>query len=350
MSIKKLLLGLLLITSIQSFAQQNIDLSMIPYRSGDKWGYASPEKNIVITPRYNEAHWFSEGFAAVKVGNKFGYINKQGKLVIPAKFTVAKSFRKGYLPNANNSGGDSVLFAGASLTADGYEICINTRGARMSKCPAINESAVAENNKPVETVTREKTYSLPNSAGLFDKIVDDYKVEGSDETYYIAVKSDRYGVFNSKFETIVPFQYNSIKINRSKSNPYLQVNQGGMYGILMPDGKVAIAPEYTNLNIVNGQGGKEYVIIQKSGKTYVKDITNTDIISTGYSDIMYDNEGGFVITGDNNNRGFYFIDNTVIQPKYKDIKLMNGGKYLMVKTSSGKTGYISSTGTEYFTE
>ena len=347
--IKKLLLACFLLTAANSFAQQ-MDMSLIPYRSGDKWGYSTPDRKIVINPAYNDANFFSEGYASVKVGNKYGYINKQGKLVIPAKFTVAKPFRKGYMPSKTKADGDSVLFAGASLQASGYEICINTKGMTMPKCPAINESSASENSAPIATAVKEKTYSLPNSAGLFDKVIDDYTVPGSDEKYYIALKGDKYGVFNSKFETIVPFQYNSIKINKNDTDPFLQVNEAGMFGIILPNGKVTIAPEYTNLNVVAANNGKEYFIIQKGGKTYVKDITNTDIISTGYSDIMYDNEGGFVTTGDNNTRGFYFMDNSVIQPKYKEIRMLPGGKYLAVKTVSGKNGYISNTGEEYFTE
>ena len=341
---KKVLFAAMLLISIDTFAQSP-DMSMIPYRTGDKWGYATADKKVVITPKYNEANWFSEGYASVKIGSKYGYINKQGQLVIPAKFTVANPFRKGYMPNTAKAGGDSVLFAGASVQADGYEICINTKGNRMPQCPAINENAASENRTAIE-----KVYSLPNNNGLFDKITDDYKIPGNDETFYIAVKGDRYGVFNSKFETIVPFEYNAIKINKHGSIPYLEVNKGGMYGVMMPDGKMSIAPEYTNLNIVNGQGGKEYVIIKKEGKTYVKNIANEDIISTGYSDIMYDDAGGFVITGDNNNRGFYFMDNSVIQPKYKEVKLLRGGKYLMVKTTSGKSGYINAAGDEFFSE
>ena len=44
------------------------------------------------------------------------------------------------------------------------------------------------------------------------------------------------------------------------------------------------------------------------------------------------------------------MDNTVIQPKYKEVKLMNGGKYLMVTTASGRKGYISPAGEEYFAD
>ncbi len=104
MKLKQIMVLCVLILSLSSIAQ-TIDYSLIPYRKGDKWGYADAQKNVLITPKYNEAQWFSEGFAAVKIGSKWGYINKQGKLVIPAKFTVAKSFRKGYVPNSGKAGG-----------------------------------------------------------------------------------------------------------------------------------------------------------------------------------------------------------------------------------------------------
>ena len=331
-----------------TFAQQ-IDMSLIPYRSGDKWGFASPQKNIVIAPKYDEVGWFSEGYAAAKVGSKWGYINKAGKLVIPAKFTVAKSFRKGYLPNSKNDGGDSVLFAGASVQASGYEICINTKGAVLTKCPAIPENSVAENRVPIESVTQSKTYSLPNNNGLFDKIENDYKAEGTDETFYIAQKAGMYGVFNSKFDTIVPFNYSAIKIIKSGDHQYLKVTKGGMTGLLTATGQQIIDPVNTNLTLVNGTNKTEYVIVQHDGQTFVKDMKNNDVIAKGYKDITYD-DGGFILTSDNTLKGYYFLNNTSIQPKYTDVKMMNGGEYLMVKTFAGKTGYINAAGTEYFVE
>lgn len=342
------LLAVLLFTMIQGFTQQ-IDLSLIPYRQGDKWGYANPGGKIVIAPKYAEANWFSEGYAAVKSGSKYGYINKSGTMVIPARYTVAKSFRKGFMPREGKEGGDSVLFAGASLQANGYEICINSKGATMPKCPAIAENSVAENNIPVQTVVTQKNYSVPNNNGLFDKIVDDYKVSGSDETYYVAVKNNRYGVFNTKFETIVPFEYDSIRLVRS-ATPYLEVNKSGMYGVLNSLGQVKIVPENTRVFSVRGADNKDYIIIKKDGRTYVRDLDNNLIIANGYSDIVYDNSGGFILTGDDNLRGYYFADKTMIAPKYSDIKLVNGTRYLLVKTFSGKLGYISSTGNEYFVE
>ncbi len=339
-------LGMLLIT-IPAIAQT--DVSLIPYRSGDKWGYSTASKQVIIEPAFAEAGWFSEGYAAVKIGNRYGYINKTGKLVIPAKFTVAKPFRKGYLPNEGKIGGDSVLFAGASTAANGYEICINTKGNRMAKCPAINEAAAIENKTPLLTVTEEKKYSLPNNKDLFDKIADDYQTTNNGETYYIAVKDNRYGVFNSKFETIVPFEYSNIRLNRNKHQPFLEVNKGGMFGVLMPDGSTSIAPEYSMLKSVDGIDGNEYILIRKDGKTYVKDVRNRDIISSGFADISYDN-AGFVITSNEQLKGYYFTDNRVIQPKYREIHMDPTVPYLVVKTASGKRGYVGINGEEYFTE
>ncbi len=344
------MLAFFILIGAGAFAQ-TIDYSLIPYRQGSKWGYADNSKNIKIAPKYDDAQWFSEGLAAVKVGEKWGYINKAGKLVIPAKFTVAKSFRKGYVPRVNKEGGDSVLFAGASLNASGYEQCITTKGAVLAKCPAINENSVVENRTPIATVATEKTYSLPNNNGLFDKVVDDYKITSSSETFYIAQKNGMYGVFNSKFETVLPFEYSSIKHIKSGINDYLQVQKNGMNGLYYANGQEDIASDYSSLSLVKTGDSYDYVILKKDGKAYVRDLGNKDFIAQGYSDITYDDNGGFVITDNNNNRGYYFLDNKQIQPKYGDIRLSSrNGNYLQIKTSTGKVGYINTAGDEFFVE
>lgn len=343
---KNLLFAGLFLFSANVFSQT--DWTLIPYRQGDKWGYVSENKEVVFAPRYSDASWFSGGFAPVKVGTKWGYIDRSGKMVIPAKYTSAKPFRKGYMPNGN-SGGDSLLFAAVTIDNSGYEQCINTKGKIMGKCPAIPENSVVENRIPVATITTQKTYNLPNSSGLFDKIIDDYKIDGSDETYYLAMKGDKYGVFNSKFETVVPFEYSDIKLMNSGNKRYLQVGRANMYGVYSPIGKQLLTPDYTKVVTINGSDNNEYFIIQKEGKMYVKDGNNKDIIANGYTDITYDNNG-FIITGDNKMQGYYFLDNHFIEPRYQEIRMVNGGKYMLVKTASGKTGYIKIDGTEYFIE
>jgi len=354
MNSKKLLFTLSILFSLPLFAQQ-IDVSLIPYRQGDLWGYSSPDKKIIIKPAYNEAHWFVGGLAVVKKGAKYGYINKAGTIVIPVKFYSAKPFRFGYFDRAetHKAGGkvvqnqDTVLFAGASLTPNGTESCIDTKGRVMSKCPAINENSVPGNNKVV-MVTEEKIYSLVNNANLYDKLVDDYKIRGDENTYYVGVKNNQYGVINNKFEVIIPFEYSTIKKINIGETVYLQGVRNGMYGLLQGNGTVSMPLENNNLVYVKGMNGSDYFIVSKDGKTMVKDITYKDIVTANYSEILYDDEGGFVLTGTDNRKGFYFLDNKMIEPRYSDVKLIRGGRFLMVKTQDGKIGYVSIDGTEYF--
>ena len=41
---------------------------LIPYRKGDKWGYCTPNKKIVISPKYDDGiRFFDEGLAWVLV-------------------------------------------------------------------------------------------------------------------------------------------------------------------------------------------------------------------------------------------------------------------------------------------
>ena len=355
MNSKKIILALLIVFTLPVFAQQP-DWSLVPYRQGNLWGYANADKSIVIPARYNEAKWFVAGYAAVKKGTKYGYINRAGKVVIPFKFYTAKSFRYGYFDRTekNKVGGklvqnqDSVLFAGASLRADGIESCIDTRGRVMAKCPAINENSVINNLQTV-TVT-EKVYTLVNNANLYDKLVDDYTLQGDDHTYYIAVKNNLYGVINNTFDVVIPFEYESIKKISINGAYYLQGQKSNMYGMFKGNGSIFIPVEKSKLVYVRSDDGKGFFIESQGGKTILRDFASQDVINAGYSDISYDEEGGFILTSADNKKGFYFLGNKIIEPRYSDVKVLKGGKFLQVTTRTGKIGFVNNQGTEFFDE
>ncbi len=355
MNSKKIFLALFIVFTLPVFAQQP-DMSMIPYRQGDLWGYSSPDKSIIIKPAFAEADWFYAGFAMVKKGDRYGYINTDGKLVIPCKFYSAKPFRYGYFDNAGQhfegakvvQNKDTVLFAGASQSADGYEICINTKGERMSRCPAINENSIPGITQTV--VTTEKIYGLVNNGNLYDKVVDDYQVAGDENTYYVVTKNNMYAVINNKFEVIIPFEFSSLKKISIGTAIYLLSIRNGAYGIYQGNGKVYIPVENSNLVYVKARDGNDYCIISKGGKAMMRNFTGKEVLAAIYSNIVYDEDGGFLLTGTDNLKGFYFLDNKRIEPRYTDVKLVRGGRFLQVRTYLGKMGYVSENGTEYFQE
>jgi len=354
MSIKKLFFLILTVISLPVFSQR-IDLSLIPFRQGNLWGYARPDRTIAIKPAYDEANWFVSGYAVVKKGSKYGYINSNGKLVIPFKFYSAKPFRYGYFDAAGKhteagktiQNADSVLFAGAAPKPDGVEVCINTKGQRMSKCPAINENTVQDNTQVVN-VTTEKTYTMVNNAGLYDKLVDDYRIAGDDNQYYIGMKNNMYGVINNKFEVVLPFEYSSLRTVNIRGTTYLLGAKNNKYGLYKANGTVYVPTEYNNITYVRAKDDKDYFIVTRDGKAMVKDINFNDIVPADYSEIVYDPEGGFILSGSNNTKGYYLLDNKLIKPKYADVHLVRGGRFFLVRTASGKLGYMSADGTEYF--
>lgn len=354
MTSKKILLALLLAFAVPVFAQ-DADLTLIPYRKGDLWGYATTDKSIFIKPQYAEADFFYEGFAVVKKGDRYGYINKTGKVVIPFKFYSAKPFRFGYFDvSGNTKPGDGsinpekkVLFAGASITPDMYEICIDTKGQKL-KCPAINENSAPDLNKQT-TETVVSNYSTIQKSELFDKIVADYKMPGAEESYYVATRNNNFGVFNNKFEVIVPFEYSNIEKFNIGAMVYLKAVKGDMQGILFGNGSPYLALENSKVKYVSTSAGNNYFIFTKDGKTGLRDTKYKNIAEAVYGDIVYDTTGaGFIITGNPDMKGFIFSNNNILEPGYTEIKPVKGGQYVKVKTISGKWGYVNNNLLEFF--
>ena len=67
---------------------------LIPHRKGDKWGFCTVDKRIVIDYIYDGADVFSDGMARVRINHKYGFINKKGELVIPCIYDSIYAYEK----------------------------------------------------------------------------------------------------------------------------------------------------------------------------------------------------------------------------------------------------------------
>lgn len=358
MKSKILILSTALLISFSVFAQK-ADMSLIPYRQGDLWGYASTDRTIVIKPQFDDAELFHEGFAVVKKVDKYGYINTEGKIVIPIKYYKANAFRFGFFPVAGKAKSEdnnlhsekTVLFAGASLSKNGYEICIDTKGQQMPKCPAIPENSAPDINKP-QQVVETSNYSTIQKSELFDKIVDNYKlVPGADQSYYIATRNKSYGVINNSFQVILPFDFTMITKKNMGGMMYLLAEKNGMHGVFFGNGSPYISMDNTKLQTVSTRSMANYFIVTKDGKTGVKDLTHNFIVESKYADIVYDGTGdGFILTSADGKKGYRFTNGKIVEPEYADIKCLPNGEYIKIKTMAGKSGYINNQGLNFFEE
>ena len=65
-------------------------------RPGEKiWGYIDITGRFAISPRFDWAEAFQDGFAKIKIAGKVGYIDHSGKFVIPPQFRDGEPFKSG---------------------------------------------------------------------------------------------------------------------------------------------------------------------------------------------------------------------------------------------------------------
>src|SRR5438445_11278325 len=76
-------------TSIHALAQT--ELVLYPIVENGKFGYIDRNARIAIKPQFDDAKFFSEGLARVKIGKKWGFIDRTGNVLIAPQFELSSS-------------------------------------------------------------------------------------------------------------------------------------------------------------------------------------------------------------------------------------------------------------------
>src|ERR1044072_8009777 len=98
------LLILFIFLAARSFSQALPQL--IPYRDGDKWGYADSNGKVVIEPQWQKVFFFSGGKAIVEADSGYScLIDTRGNIIIPRSLHWLP-FHTRYAFNAHDSLGN----------------------------------------------------------------------------------------------------------------------------------------------------------------------------------------------------------------------------------------------------
>ena len=263
-----------------------IDISLIPVESGDKWGYINKEGKYIINPQFSDASFFRGGLAKViSMDGKVGYIDKKGNYVIPAKYKDGTHFYEDL----------------AFVVAEGEnQVCIDKRG---------NTKFVLKNIE----------YVHPFSEGLA----------------LVGVKGQGWGFIDTKGEFVINPQFESAKPFREG---LAAVCQNDKWGFIDKTGKIIINPQFEHVSSFYDSkalfyDGTQWGFINKKGEYDINpQFESAAIFSEGLSAIQQGNQGGYI-----NEKG-----QIVINPQFDYAGDFNSG--LSVIKQNNKAGYINKKG------
>ena len=326
-------------TSDQLFPLYNADLDtvlLIPYRKGEKWGFADTTKSVIIKPRYDYVKPFQSGMAIVGITSKsiskYGIIDKKGKLIIPINYDYIKF---------NNC--DLI-----SLRLDRGIVIINNHGRRINKhfYTIVYGRFCAENKITIST-SKYGTYQIINTKG--QKITD----TTFSKTLYFhdnicpVTKHSKWGAIDTSGKVVVDFIYNRLRpfyYHRAKATisneltPYRD-----KWGLIDDLGNVIIPFEYDEI-MADYHGSGRYIGVING----LKGELNTNTIFDINGNCLYTNHltyceafvEGLAPFEINEKFGYIDIDGQIIiEPQYDYTEVFSMG--LAWVRLDGKYGLIN---------
>ena len=265
-----LLLGVSILLSSCIFQKSTeIDISLIPVKSGEKWGYINKKGVYVINPQFDNVGFFRDGIAKVEYSDgKIGYIDEKGKQVIPAKYTQgthfyeAKAFvvTRGGAPECIDKKGN-VLFS----LKDVKEVCGFSEGLakvmvknknQESKYGYVDEKgnmvitpqfdAAESFSEGLAAVRQNGKWGYINQKGIMVispqfEAAFDFK-EGLARFY----NGNNFGFIDKKGTYIITPQYGFGTGDFSEG--LALIRQGDMYGYIDKKGAIVINPQFESAN------------------------------------------------------------------------------------------------------
>ncbi len=342
---------------------------LIPYRSGDKYGFANAKKELIIPCIYDIhrdigpfrgglglvvknqkfgfidptgyeaipctyilARQFSEGLAPVYDGRKWGFINVVGNLVIPFKYenvfgdfsegVAAVRYDKGDLTGYINHAGESVTdfeYNGVSCVFSEGLVCVSTWKGFTGYI----------NNKG-ETIIPLKFIQGENFSNGLAKVSDNTR---------------RYGFIDKKGEVVLPFEYYVAKGFSDERAAFKKDSSGG-WGFIDKQGKAIIPAIYAEVDRFSDGLAR---VCGNNGKWGFIDREGNMVVPLIYHAVRNFSEGIAAVRLNVNENSWGAIDRfgqTVLPFQYDFVFDFIHGVVFVDKNS--KYGYAGKDGTEYF--
>jgi hypothetical protein len=295
----------------------------VPVLRSGRWGYITPSGAVAIAPRFEDAGFFYEGRAAVRINGQWGYIDTDGRLAIPAQFSTATRFSDG-LAHVR------WRLDGSERTVSGY---IDPTGRVAFRCEAGN---------PDVQLTAARC-GRPYSGGLVAEAVEVFRCvdePGNPREYPCrATLIDRWGYYDKSGKLAIPGPFHSGGSRFAGGLAAAQRYGEKLIGFIGPSGEFAIAPQFDQARAFSEglaavRVGALWGFIDRGGRTVVLPrFQSVSDFSNGYAPARIDGAWGY-------------IDRTgrlAIPPKFQEAAPFSEG-LAAVCCDGDKTRYIDSAG------
>lgn len=326
---KRIILIIIIITStliidVQLISAQ-IDTSsqlpnLIPYRSGDKWGFCDKNKNIIIPLLYDKVGSFvNDSLIGVGLNGKYGIYNKNGMEIVPlGKYKPIYNGNDGLLPVEINGRCGFIDLEGIEVVPLVYdEVTPYSSGLAMVN---LSNRLFFIDKMGNEVLNFPSKYKYPKRYVYFVEDLLEVELNGM------------WGFINKEGKEKIPLKYDSVK---SFQNGFAKVKLNGKWGFVNKEGKEIAKPIYDkeesfSFGLAAVKKNDKWGFVNTEGKEIVQPkYDNVHSFFDGYAPVKLNGKWGFV-----NTKG-----KEIIRTKYEYANEFNNG-FSAVKLND-KWGFIN---------
>lgn len=310
MKTKLLIISILagFLSSCGFFGGDAPSLTLIPYKSADKWGYIDREGKILINPQFNTANVFVDGIALVaNAESKYGYIGVDGKYKINPTYKSATFFSEGLACVVPENGKPQFIDESGNVkfTVNEGKWCgIFKDGlARVvSETKDGNKYGYLDKEGKMK-INAQFDAAMPFSEGLA-AVASKNKETG--ET--------KWGYIDDKGSIVISYQFKNLNAENGFSEGLALVNDGKKFGFIDKVGKYIINPQFDGAtSFKNG-----FALIQQGSMVGYIDKEGKIVINPQFSDASY--FSGSMAKAASSDRKYGYIDKEgkfIINPQFE---------------------------------
>lgn len=283
-------------------------------------------KNVLVEreERNKEYEYF-----ALYSADKWGVINQEGETVIQPSYQemiVVPDRTKDVFICTYNINEETEEYSSKALNSKNEEIFTNYEQIEAIENIDKNYNIWYEEN--ILKVKKNNKYGLIDLKGreLLACEYDEIKSLEGIENSIIIIKDNKQGIINSKGSIIVePIYTKVLNLGETYKDGYITIDEQGKQGLISTTKKQLLGNQYEEIQqIYLGN----YYLIKEAGKLKLINSSGEILLEEGFDDIKSVTTKGVIFTKGNLYGEMSITGETIIEPKYQDLKEVEEGIYI----------------------